>query len=186
MKWVTLNIFDNRYIISEYGNVINTVTNHELTPYINNSGYYMIDLSYNKERKRCLLHRLVAMAFVPNPNNYPIVLHKDNNPKNIHYSNLEWGTYSQNNAQAIRDGLNKVPRPDNTKLYELYNGEKTVICCGIKEVIETIGFGNDSSIRNYIFRQTPIKKGKYKGYYIKRSDFSNHISFTKFYNQNFM
>ncbi len=186
MEWRTLNIFDNRFIISEYGNVINTITNHELSPYINNSGYYMIDLSCNCKRERYLLHRLVATAFVSNPNNYPIVLHKDNNPLNIHYSNLVWGTYSENNAQAIRDGLNVVPKPDNSRLYEIYNDKDSIICCGIKEVIEEIGFGNDSSIRNYIFRQTPIREGKYKGYYIKRSNLSHHISFTKFYNQKFM
>lgn len=49
-------------------------------------------------------HRLVAEVYIPNPNNYPIVMHKDNNPLNNHVENLKWGTYSMNNLQCSREG----------------------------------------------------------------------------------
>lgn len=47
--------------------------------------------------------RLVAMAYIPNPNNYPVVCHKDNNPLNNHVSNLYWGTQKMNIQQAVRE-----------------------------------------------------------------------------------
>ena len=57
------------------------------------------------------LHRLVALAWVknPNPDIYDIVMHLDNNPENNHYKNLKWGTQSQNILQAYRDGNLKTP-----------------------------------------------------------------------------
>lgn len=42
------------------------------------------------------VHRIVAMAFLDNPNNYPIINHKDENPSNNHVDNLEWCTYKYN------------------------------------------------------------------------------------------
>lgn len=49
-------------------------------------------------------HRLVAEVYIPNPNNYPIVMHKDNNPLNNNVENLKWGTHSMNNLQCSREG----------------------------------------------------------------------------------
>ena len=48
--------------------------------------------------------RLVAEAYIPNPDNKPCVCHKDNNPLNNRVNNLYWGTYSENMQQCIRDG----------------------------------------------------------------------------------
>ena len=53
------------------------------------------------------VHRLVAIAFIPNPNNYPVVMHLDNNPHNNSADNLQWGTISINTQQAYDDGLIK-------------------------------------------------------------------------------
>ena len=50
------------------------------------------------------LHRLVALAWIPNPNNYPIVCHKDNVVTHNWYKNLYWGTQKDNMQQCIRDG----------------------------------------------------------------------------------
>lgn len=54
------------------------------------------------------VHRIVATLFIDNPNNYPCVLHIDNNKKNAHYKNLKWGTHKQNMQDAFRDGLIKL------------------------------------------------------------------------------
>ena len=156
----------SNYIIDENGNVFN-INGKQLSPYVNNKGYKMIDLINDTgTRSRFLVHRLVAILFVPNPENYPIVLHLDNNKLNTNYTNLKWGTYSENNAQAIKDGLNKIPRPDNRVYYQLYNDNEIITCNGLKEIIELNGYGNDSMFRNYIFRNTSITNGKYKGYKI--------------------
>ena len=167
--WKQLNIADGRYYIDETGRLYNIATNRELHPYLGNNGYYKVDLKYNGERIRFLLHRLVAQEFCPNPNNYPIVLHLDSNPRNCHYTNLKWGTYSENNKQAVSEGHMIVPRPDNRKYYELYNENSPVkvICSGVKDIISKIGFGTDSRIRNYIFRNQEIPYGKFKGWKIK-------------------
>ena len=77
------------YIINEYGIIKNCKTNHILSPYINNRGYKIIDLSINHQRQKYLVHRLVALCFIPNPYNYPIVLHIDNNKLNCYYQNLK-------------------------------------------------------------------------------------------------
>lgn len=58
-----------------------------------------------KGKKRMFkVHRLVALAYIPNPENKPCVCHKDNNRMNPYYKNLYWGTYKENNTQCLRDG----------------------------------------------------------------------------------
>nr|DAG32081.1 MAG TPA: homing endonuclease [Caudoviricetes sp.] len=171
MSWHKIDfIFNGRFSINEQGEVINNLTRHIISPYITNKGYYAIDLNCDGKRQKWLLHRLVALMFVPNPNNYPIVMHLDNNRLNHSINNLKWGTYSDNNKQAVREKRMIVPTPDNRKEYIILN-ENTkdyVICNGIKEAINILGFGNDSQIRNYIFRNTKIPYGKYKNYKISK------------------
>ena len=167
--WKDIKGYEGLYKINEYGDIMNS--NGEIKkPYISNKGYKIIDLYNNGNSKKYLVHRLVAMHFVPNLNNDSIVLHLDNVKTNTYYENLKWGSYSENNAQAVRDGLHTVPRPDNRKYYQLENSDNTIVCFGVRDIIDTIGFGTDSAIRNYIFRQTPIPKGEYQGYMIKQVD----------------
>ena len=165
-------IADGRFYIDENGVVLNSLTNHIIKPFISNKGYPIIDLNYDGNRKKILVHRLVAQVFLPNPNNYPVVMHLDNNRMNSNVNNLKWGTYLENNKQAIDEGRMIVPRPDNRKYYAIYHPEYIVaiICNGINEVINELGFGNYSQIRNYIFRKTPIPQGKYQGWYITLFD----------------
>lgn len=58
--------------------------------------------------KNVKIHRLVAEAYIPNPNNLPIVMHLDDNPLNNIVSNLKWGTYKENRYLAIVNC--KLPR----------------------------------------------------------------------------
>ena len=60
-------------------------------------GYYMFDLhKYGEKRKRVYLHRIIAEAFIPNPDNLPCINHKDENKLNNNIDNLEWCTYAYN------------------------------------------------------------------------------------------
>lgn len=67
------------------------------------TGYIDVYLQKQFDSKNFLLHRLVAEAFIPNPNNYPIINHKDENPSNNCVDNLEWCTYEYNNNYGSRN-----------------------------------------------------------------------------------
>jgi hypothetical protein len=75
----------------------------ELTYVLNNRGY----LSVGIRRKTHMVHRLVAQAFIPNPENKPFVNHKDGIKTNNHVDNLEWCTTAENNEHARRTGLHR-------------------------------------------------------------------------------
>ena len=80
-----------------------------LKEYISPKGYVHVHLyvgGHNSGRiKR--LNGLVAEAYIPNPDNLPVVMHLDNNPLNNKVSNLKWGTYKQNTAQMMFEGRNR-------------------------------------------------------------------------------
>ena len=65
-----------------------------------NHGYWYTGITYPEGSRQRRVHILVAEAYVPNPNNYPIVMHIDNNKENKHYTNLKWGTVSENTKEA--------------------------------------------------------------------------------------
>ena len=68
--------------------------------------YYHVILYRQNKRKVALVHRLVAEAFIPNPNNLPQVNHKDGNKLNNNVTNLEWCSEQDNMLHAFATGLN--------------------------------------------------------------------------------
>lgn len=96
--WKDVPDYEGKYQVSNKGRVKNVATGKILTPDLSNKGYYRVKLCDNGVKKRFQLHRLVAIVFVPNPNNHPIVNHKDLNPKNCCADNLEWCDYRYNNS----------------------------------------------------------------------------------------
>lgn len=98
------------YTVSEEGVVQNTRTGKVLKTDLNNCGYRRVTLwSDDQKRRRIAVHRLVAMHYVDNPNDYPVVNHKDGNKVNNHHSNLEWVTCKQNTRHAFDNGLRQGP-----------------------------------------------------------------------------
>lgn len=91
-----------------------------------NTGYYKVGLCRgtfgNSEKIPFFIHRIVATAFIPNPEGKPHVNHKDNNKANNAVTNLEWVTVAENNQHAYREGFKVAPRGEqrywNTKLKE--------------------------------------------------------------------
>lgn len=78
--------------------------------------YKYVSLCKDNKSKALKVHRLVAMTFIPNPNNYPIINHKDENPSNNHVSNLEWCTYKYNSNYGTRnERLSKAMKGKNTQ-----------------------------------------------------------------------
>ena len=99
--WKDIDGFEGLYQVSNFGNVMslnygNRGYAKKLTPKCNNSGRLWVELLKGGKRKCMLVHRLVALAFIPNPNNFPQINHKDENPKNNFAFNLEWCTHAYN------------------------------------------------------------------------------------------
>lgn len=92
------------YIITAKGQVINRQTGKIVKPQINGTGYYRVSIG----KKLMFVHRLVAMLYIPNPNNLPQVNHKDGNKLNNSVENLEWVTNKQNSIHALKNGLMKI------------------------------------------------------------------------------
>jgi hypothetical protein len=97
-------IIHNIYEVNEHGEVRNIKTKHVLTPCANKKGYLKINLN----KKSFFIHRLVAKAFIPNPENKPFVNHIDGNKANNNVNNLEWVTNSENMIHAYKNGLRNV------------------------------------------------------------------------------
>lgn len=106
-----------KYEVSSLGRVRNILTGKVLKTFTQNSGYEVISFSVGKTSSKRTLHRLVAIAHIPNPHGKPIVNHLDGNKQNNVASNLEWCTNSENILHARSTGLNPYNKPTaNTKM----------------------------------------------------------------------
>ena len=76
-----------------------------IKPIVHNAGYYQVNLCKNGTKKNYYIHRLLAETYIPNPNNYPCVNHKDCNRQNNDLNNLEWCTIEYN-SQSINTTRN--------------------------------------------------------------------------------
>lgn len=118
--WKDIEGYEDRYQVSNFGRVKSLPRTHDisrenngsftyhrkekvLTPRIDKYGYLHVNLYDNEQRmKRHPVHRLVAAAFVPNPENLPTVNHKDEDKMNNCEWNLEWMSVSDNNHHGTR------------------------------------------------------------------------------------
>lgn len=98
------------YFIYDNGDLINEITGKKLEGSIRLNGYREYRLSKDNIKVGFYAHRLVAEAFIPNPDNLPIVNHIDGNKLNNDVSNLEWVSYSDNAKHAHNNNLIKERR----------------------------------------------------------------------------
>ena len=126
--WKDIKGYEGLYQISNFGRVKSFVKKEPkiLKCGLTGIGYYTVNLCNAKNRSSKKIHRLVAEAFIPNPNNLPCINHKDGNKLNNYFGNLEWCTSSHNNKEAYRLGLRKPLKGKNnyyskklmTKIYQ--------------------------------------------------------------------
>lgn len=106
--WKKIDDFPG-YEVSTYGRIKSHINNTHsignvtkiLKPIENAHGYYTVCLGRGNRR---LISRLVAQAFISNPNNYPLVRHIDDNPHNNNIKNLKWGTQMDNMRDCVKHG----------------------------------------------------------------------------------
>ena len=84
------------YLIFEDGVIINTDTGKEMKPSIDKDGYKLNGLTKNNKTKTFKLHRLIALAFIPNIDNKPCVDHINRDRKDNRLENLRWVSYKEN------------------------------------------------------------------------------------------
>ena len=114
--WRDIKGFEGKYMVSNLGrakslNYNNTGKEGIMKPQDNGDGYLFVQLCKDGKVKNCRINRLVAMAFLPNPNNLPEVNHKDENTKNNRVDNLEWCTRQYNVDYSLSKaviGIDKV------------------------------------------------------------------------------
>ena len=93
-----------KYSVSNFGRVRNNKTNKILSPR-NLQGYQRVAFYVDGKPTDFRIHRLVAKAFIPNPENKPQVNHINGNKSDNHVNNLEWCTNGENVRHALRTGL---------------------------------------------------------------------------------
>lgn len=127
--------------------------------------YAAVQLWKNNKDVLKAVHRLVAEAFIPNPENKPTVNHIDGNGINNDVDNLEWATYSEQNYHAYLTGLNK-PHPhkfpkNSVPVQAIHSITQEVINCGsCSELARRLG------VDNARVADARDKNSKVKGYYI--------------------
>jgi len=104
-------ISERGYTVLSDGEVIGK-TGVKLKLHKSSCGYMIINTYHKGTVKTFLVHRLVASAFIPNPNSLPEVNHMDGNKLNNHFTNLEWVSRSENILHGIRTGLIKKSMPE--------------------------------------------------------------------------
>ena len=105
MTWVKINQNEN-YSINENGEVRNNASGKIKKQYVcKGNGYLYVDLWKDNKGKKIPVHRLLATAFIPNPQNKPTVDHIDGNRTNNDLNNLRWATYSEQNSRFESRGV---------------------------------------------------------------------------------
>ena len=157
--WKSVKGYEGFYEVSADGEVRRCGKNR-LKPKVEKNGYVRYHLSKNGKAKSVLAHRLVAEAFIPNPNGYSTVNHKDENKKNNSVDNLEWCDMSYQNSYGIgaknrnrakekavlqfgKNGIlikrfNSVK--DAAKALNLWESNIHCVCCGKRRYKSTGGF----------------------------------------------
>jgi len=126
---------DTNYSISNFGNVYSHLTEKLLNPFVDSDGYFQVMLRGSKKAITRRVHRLVAEAFIHNPENKSQVNHIDGNKSNNVLENLEWNTPFENVIHSVELGLS----PKGEKSYLAKLSENDVV--SIKDLIIN-GFSN--------------------------------------------
>ena len=155
--WKSIKGFRGKYKVSNRGRVARITKAKSLRCLkgkLNNKGYLRVGLVKNHKLHSFRVHRLVGLAFIPNPLNKPQINHKDGNKLNNRVDNLEWVTNEENYEHAIKHNLvNRCEKP--IALFK--NGIEIARYKSIKEAASQTKIGYQK-----IYHQLTSCKHKYK------------------------
>lgn len=167
MEFRDIKGFEGLYKISDDGKVFSIRRNKILIPKIDKYGYYSVVLYKNKNYCRTI-HRLVAETFIDNPNNYPVVNHKDSNKLNNSVDNLEWCTVRYNTIHAYNNNKEYHDRTKNLwklslesvclKIDAFFNGEFLGSFNSKKETAQALNI-SEKTIYNRLHNRFNSKTG---------------------------
>lgn len=118
------------YLVEPDGRIFSLITNKFLKENIGKTGYRTVELFNDNGSKRLLVHRIVATAFIPNPDGLPQINHKDENKANNHVENLEWcsAKYNMNYGEAAKTRHLKIDYTTiQRKVLARENGKKACV-----------------------------------------------------------
>lgn len=174
MKWKKIEGYEN-YSVSDTGLVRNNATEKLISPYATKKGGYLrLGLGNNGIRKNFLVHRLVAQAFIPNPDNFDTVDHINGDRTDNRVENLQWLS-NRDNIKRFWNGISDERRKSisnflkgNADRYRKATS-KPVVCLETDKVYESSGQAARelNLCRSHILR---VAKGEYKqakGYHFK-------------------
>lgn len=146
------------YFVTEEGEIYNKSGNKK-AQYINRDGYMTVELFVKGDGKptKYAVHRFVAKAFIPNPENKPCVNHIDGNKTNNHVTNLEWCTYSENTKHAIATGLVKTKNGEAVGNSLLSDAQVHEICKMMEEGYRNIDIHETLGIEKHLLKN--IRRG---------------------------
>lgn len=145
--WKPIAGYEGLYEVSEHGEVCSceriTSDGKHLQRRKLKGGYFSNEYKFmclrkDGENKNHLVHRLVAQAFIPNPENKPCINHKDGNKQNNKVENLEWCTYSENRKHAYDNGLS--PQRGFPRKVTIKQGEHIALFDTMKDCAKFFGF----------------------------------------------
>lgn len=132
-KPIFINGVETKYTIDTNGRIFSKITNKYLKPFINPRGYALVDINVYKKSYTRQVHRLVAIAFIPNPHNLPTVNHKNGIKTDNHIENLEWMSQLDNVRHAWSTGLVK-PRYGVDNPANVYSEDQIHAVCSLLEL----------------------------------------------------
>lgn len=161
------------YYISNFGNIKHD--NNFLKKCIHSNGYEQVNIRIGNKYVTKLIHRLVAVAFIPNPDNKPCVDHIDGNKRNNYVSNLRWVTPVENANNIITKKKSIENRKShNEKKIVAISGEINVYFNSIIEASIILGVDRTS-----ISKCLKGQRGKAGGYVFK---YQEMVTYTDFIN----
>lgn len=122
----TINVYDlyGRYLISRDGEIFDNRRKKFITPQLDDKGYFRVALAVvgnRQKQKHFRLHRLLAITFIPNPDNKSFINHINGVKHDNSIENLEWCTHKENMQHSARIGLSKFYIGEKAKNVKITN-----------------------------------------------------------------